>query len=227
MPVAMSPSALLFDLDGTLIDSEQSICDAASTAFAAQGVKVDPLDVADHLGAPLLELFHIFVDDSVGMESPAYIAFRDAFIAAHDEHPNAHPELLPGVKAAFDVLQGLQLPMSVATTKPTDRAVPHVEHTALKGVLQHIQGTDPGMKAKPEPDVVLAACAALDVDPKTVWMIGDTLRDVRAAHTAGAVAVVVAYSDAQLQRAQTFGADAIVRSLEELPQLLADAAAAK
>jgi phosphoglycolate phosphatase len=205
--------AVVFDLDGTLIDSEKAICAAASLAFSDLGLAVDEAAVADHLGAPLDELWAAFAHD----DDPARLRrFVDRYIAHHDGHPDRDPPPLPGVVAGLTRLHARGLPLLVGTTKPTWRAVSGLQAAGLDRFFAHVQGTDPPMKAKPAPDVVVAACAAAGVDPRRAIMVGDTTRDVGAARAAGSAAVVVAYGMHRLQVARGMGADRIIHSLEEL-----------
>jgi phosphoglycolate phosphatase len=204
---------VVFDLDGTLIDSEKAICAAASLAFADLGHSVDEAAVADHLGAPLDELWAAFA----GNTDPARVRrFIDRYIAHHDGHPNRDPPPLPGVVEGLTRLQARGLPLLVGTTKPTCRAESGLVAAGLRGFFAHVQGTDPPMKPKPAPDVVVAACAAVGVDPRRVIMVGDTARDVGAARAAGSAAVVVAYGMHRLQVARGLGADRIIQSLAQL-----------
>lgn len=209
-----SRKALLFDLDGTLLDSSRAICEAASLSFGLVGARVSAQEIEAHLGAPLEELYALFVGDG---DDARYQRFVDGYIHAHDNHPERHPPPLPGVVEGLAALSSrYRLPMAVATTKPTARARVQVEAAGLLARFAHVQGTDPGMRPKPEPDVIHHACMTLDVDAAHVVMVGDTVRDVHAAKTAGAVAIAVAYSDEHHARAVTFGADLVVSSLEEL-----------
>ena len=105
--------AVVFDLDGTLIDSERAICEAASLAFSEIGLLVTPLQVADHLGAPLDELYALFVGDgdparraqftperSMNQQNiprPQAEEFIARYIAHHDAHHERFPPPLPGV----------------------------------------------------------------------------------------------------------------------------------
>jgi phosphoglycolate phosphatase len=107
----------------------------------------------------------------------------------------------------------------VATTKPTDRATEQLRANALLPRFHHVQGTDVGMEPKPHPDVIMHACRALEVDPRHVVMVGDTLRDVMAAKAAGAFSVAIAYDEEAELRARRFEADLVVRSVEELEEL--------
>lgn len=205
--------AVVFDLDGTLLDSERAIVQAAEQAFADLGVTVSELQVADHLGAPLEELYALFVGDG---DDARLRRFITRYVERHDEHPDRFPPPLPGVVAGLTALQQRGVPLAVGTTKPSARARLQLEAAGLLPHLTHVQGTDPGMKPKPHPDVVLKACDALGVAPTRALMVGDTPRDVASAHAAGAAAVVVAYSDARRAVAATFGAHRVLASVAEL-----------
>lgn len=205
--------AVVFDLDGTLLDSERAICDASSAAFADVGISVDALQVADHLGAPLEELYAIFARDDDSVRLRRFIA---SYIERHDEHPDRFPPPLPGVVAGLSRLVERGLPLAVATTKPSARATSQLAGAGLERFFRFVQGTDAGTRPKPAPDVVLKACAALRVAPARTVMVGDTPRDVHAARAAGARAVVVAYGEVRLGLARGMGAEAVITSLMEL-----------
>jgi HAD superfamily hydrolase (TIGR01509 family) len=207
-------AALLFDLDGTLLDSSRAICDAASLSLADLGTRVAPEEIEPHLGAPLDELYSLFIGDGDNQRRQRFVL---GYIRHHDEHPERLPPPLPGVIAALEGLRArYQAPLGVATTKPTDRAFQQLEAIGLAHHFTHVQGTGPGIEPKPSPDVIFHACDRLHVKAESALMVGDTARDVDAARAAGAYAVAVAYADADVERAQRFGADLVVRSLEEL-----------
>lgn len=210
----------IFDLDGTLIDSEKAICAASSLAFADLGFDVDEAAVADHLGDPLDELFAFFVPDDVANDAVRRQRFVDRYIAHHDGHPDRDPPPLPGVVEALTALSARGLPLAVATTKPTWRAVQQLKACGLDGFFAHIQGTDPPMKPKPAPDVVVAAANGIGVASADCVMVGDTARDVGGARACGARAVVVAYGAHRLQVAQGLGADVVVHTLTALLTLM-------
>jgi HAD superfamily hydrolase (TIGR01509 family) len=205
--------AVVFDLDGTLLDSERAIVHSVSRALLDLDVQVPHHDVEPHLGAPLEELYSTFVGDDDHVRRQRFIAL---YIDHHDQHPERHPAPLPGVVPALQGLFALGLPMAVATTKPTGRAAAQLTAAGLLPFFGHVQGTDPPLRPKPHPDVVFAACKALEVDPARSIMVGDTSRDIGAAHAAGARAVLVTYSAQQKRRAGFMGADLVLESLEDL-----------
>lgn len=211
-------TGVLFDLDGTLIDSERSICDAASQAFAELGVGVSVEQIAEHLGAPLEELYDTFVCDR---RRDGYERFSERYRDLHDAHPDKLPPPFPGTLEALAQLRSrLELPMAVATTKPSDRARVQVEAAGLTPYFAHVQGTDVGMRPKPAPDVLMHACRVLRVDTRAVVMVGDTHRDVLAARRVGAYAVAIAHDRSQRTRLLGFGADLVVHSIEEVVEWL-------
>ena len=211
---------MVFDLDGTLLDSERVICDAVSRASTRFGRRVAPADVAPHLGAPLTELFaHFFLDGHHPVsleEDPQYLAFHRAYVDEHDAHEDEAPRLLPDVVDTLREFSRRQIPMAIATTKPSDRARAQLEHAGVAHFFGHIQGTDAPMAYKPAPDVVLAACAGMQVAPQRVMMVGDTSRDVGAGRAASARTAVVVYQEEHVERAHGFGADVVVRSIAQL-----------
>ena len=202
--------AVVFDLDGTLIDSEKAICAAASLAFRDVDVGVDEAAVADHLGAPLDELYAFFVGDTDHQRRSHFVS---RYIHHHDEHPDRDPPPLPGVTSGLSGLRALGLPLAVATTKPTSRAAQQLKACGLFTHFLHVQGTDPPMRPKPAKDVVVAALAALNIPAHRAMMVGDTARDVGAARNAGTKAVVVAYGPHRLTLARKLGADVVLPSL--------------
>ena len=104
----------------------------------------------------------------------------------------------------------------MATTKPSDRAREQIEAIGLDHFFKHIQGTDEGMRHKPYPDVVLRAAKGIDVDPRHCLMVGDTIRDLGAAHAADMTAAVVAYTPKHFAAALGWDSHWLVRDLVEL-----------
>ncbi|MBN2497025.1 MAG: HAD family hydrolase [Deltaproteobacteria bacterium] len=196
--------ALIFDLDGTLVDSEAEIVRSAIVAFERIGVcGVSPDTIHPHMGCPLEDLFVRFggADQSAGRLARFVEAYRSSY--EHDPGPGA---LFDGVVEMLASLGGY--PKAVATTKPTWSAEKILASVGLDGVFDLVQGTD-AMPPKPDPAVLLEAARRLGVPAGRCAMIGDTGRDIQAARAAGMYAVAVTWGGWSRARLEALRPDAI------------------
>jgi phosphoglycolate phosphatase len=174
----VSKSAVVFDLDGTLIDSLTDIIESFREACVAVGLS-DPGDAAVRalVGRPLDEMLAPF-DPSGDRIQDAVAAYRRIYPARFTQATTPFPGVL-------EVLEGLRhggFVLAVATTKRSDMARRLTAALGLDAYLDHVQGTD-GFSHKPAPDVIHAALSALAADG--VWMVGDTASDLQAGRAAG------------------------------------------
>jgi phosphoglycolate phosphatase len=184
---------VLFDLDGTLVNSTADIRAALVHALAA----VPPADVRldEHalgcagLGLPLEEFY--------ALARPAPHPAANAtglrrFIDHYRDHYHAHllvntrpfPDVIETL-AAIDELRENGLRTAVATTKRTRTAERVLDGLGLARHFDLVLGTEPPMPHKPAPDLLLECARRLDRDPRHGLMIGDTERDVLAGRAAG------------------------------------------
>lgn len=208
----MKPAALLFDLDGTIVDSRRDIAEALNRALSSAGIA--PLAVEEVLP---------FVGDGARKLVERAMRFRgrapdDAIIAAFDraylEHPCVHTTLLDGAKELLE----LGLPCALVTNKPRAITVLVLEALGIFGRFKTVWAGGDG-PLKPAPDGVLAAASYLGVPVQNAWMIGDGPQDILAAKAAGASSVGVKGigDEAALLAARP---DRVLASLRELRDLL-------
>jgi phosphoglycolate phosphatase len=167
----------LFDVDGTLMHSEPDICGAIQEVLCANGrTDVSPEFLRAYIGRHLVDVFR-----DVGFEPGAIDALIAHYRVVYLARKHASTTVYPGVAEMLGSLGGKK---STATTKgtPTTRAI--LEQFGLLRHFQHVQGTD-GFPAKPEPDVILAALAALDARPEDCLFVGDSATDMEAGRRAG------------------------------------------
>lgn len=207
-----APRALLFDLDGTLIDSRADIAAAANVALAASGLGSLDLatvtalvgDGARSLVARVLAAAGDEPDEARIDEALAH--FSRAYLAA----PAARTTLLPGARRALE----LGLPCALVTNKPRDVTREVLRALDLEGAfVAVVAGGDAPLK--PAPDGVLAALDALGAAPRDAWMIGDGPQDVLAGRAAGCFTVGV-YGMAERARLVEAEPDHLVASLVAL-----------
>jgi phosphoglycolate phosphatase len=167
----------LFDVDGTLMHSEPDITGAIQEVLRANGrTNVSNKFLRTYIGRHLLD---VFLD--TGFEPGAIDALIAHYRVVYLARRHASTTVYPGVVQMLSSLGGRK---STATTKgtPTTRAI--LDQFGLLPHFHHVQGTD-GFPAKPEPDVILAALAALDARPEDCLFVGDSATDMEAGRRAG------------------------------------------
>jgi HAD superfamily hydrolase (TIGR01509 family) len=167
----------IFDVDGTLVDSQLDICGAIQTVLASRG----RTDVTDEFLRPYIgrHLLEEFLDLGFTEAQAGEMIAEYRVIYAARKH--AATKVFPGVGEALSRLGGRK---ATATTKgtPTTRIV--LEQFGLLRHFDHVQGTD-GFPAKPEPDVLLKSLEALGARQEECLFVGDSSADMESGRRAG------------------------------------------
>jgi HAD superfamily hydrolase (TIGR01509 family) len=177
--------AVLFDLDGTLVDTESVAMTTGLAAFAAVGVTVDMAFMHSMVGK-----------DHAGTRAAILAAFPDVDMDALNAHWREgfrasvaqELRLKPGV---MELLQAIDLPMAVVTSSGRDEARAKVDKGGLAGFFQLIVSVDDVTRAKPAPDPFLLAAEKLGVDPARCLVFEDSDTGAASARAAGCVVVQV------------------------------------
>lgn len=179
--------AIVFDLDGTLVDSRTDIAVSLLAAVAGLGhrSRLDAAGLGAMVGRPLADMLRAAVP---GLDDEGAQRGTDLYRAHYLEHCLDHTTLFRGVAAAVNALRG-RVRLGCATTKRTDQAERILAGLDLADAMDLCLGTSPGMRYKPAPDLLFAAAEALAVDPAALVYVGDTELDLQAAHAAGSQAV--------------------------------------
>jgi len=205
------PAAILFDLDGTLVDSVPCIVRCFRHAFEARGLPApaEP-QVRALISLPLEARFARFAPDHVAALCAAY---RDHYPRVFERECAVFPgvtDLLAGLRA-----RGYRL--GIATTKRTPWATRFVEALGLAPFIDRIQGTD-DFPAKPAPDVLWRALAALGAQGR--WMVGDTASDVLAGRAAGLQTYAVCWDGPPADELTAAAPDELAPDLDRLATLV-------
>lgn len=185
---AQDVDLIVFDLDGTLVDSRHDIAAAISQGIAAVGgPKKTQDDVFPLIGRPLVEMFVKLLPRA--MESRAEDA-AEAYRNYYFDHCADRSRLYPGVIECIDRLKGI--PLAIATTKMTFMAVQVMEKLKVSHRFALIHGSD-GIPHKPDPTVLYQVLNTLKLSAPKSWMVGDTVYDIQAGKAAGMRTCAVTY----------------------------------
>lgn len=213
----LADATIVFDLDGTLVDTAPDLVRALNETLDLEGMPHMKLEAMRSLvgrGARVLierasALSGVsFSSERLDQMTKAFIEFYRADIA-RDSEP------FPGVDAALDVLAGLGAKLAVCTNKRTDLSVQLLEALGLIERFSSIVGADAVADRKPHPDHFRAAVARAGGVVRRSLMVGDTIADVAAARGAGAPSVVVTFGYSDIG-AEELGADALIRHFSDL-----------
>lgn len=209
--------ALIFDVDGTLLDSAPDICGAISAVLASTSRPDVPYDfLKSYIGRHLLDLFSDLFPEAPPEQIDAWIA---EYRAIYPTRGHSSTVLYPGVAETLAQLPGLK---ATATTKSTLTATNILTQFGLASHFHHIQGTD-GFPSKPNPDVIHRAIAGLGVETHECLMIGDSVQDMIAAKAAGVRSCAVLYGYGKPEELRALKPDYLAGTFEELLAVAAGA----
>ena len=208
------PIAILFDLDGTLVDTVPFILESVRHAFAGYGLCPTDSEWIAGIGTPLRTQLAGFARSPEDVEI-LFHRYRSFWLENHDERTRAFP-------GALDVVRGLAAtghPVGVVTAKNEQGALRTLAHTGFLPYVGAIVGADTCANAKPHPEPVLLALSRLGRPPAEAMLLGDSPHDLAAARAAGAVSVAALWG-ACGRAALAGNADHLLEGVADLPALV-------
>ena len=203
---------VVFDWDGTLVDSTAAITDAIIAAATDLGLTVPTRRQASHvIGLGLHDALRRAVPDLTSDRLPEFTERYRIHYLARDGHLQA----FDGIPDLLQTLSGAQPWVAVATGKSRIGLNRALEQTGWHRHFVTTRCADEGMP-KPHPWMLRDICAELGVAPARAMMIGDTTHDLGMAREAGTRAVAVTYGAHKPDDLQGWGAEAVLDSVEAL-----------
>jgi phosphoglycolate phosphatase len=218
-------SAVLFDLDGTLLDTVADIALALNRALLDHGCSAVPeADVRRMIGrgSPILIERALAAQDRV-LDTAARSAVLERFFFHYGELEELNEDSAQPFKGAAEslhALHGAGLGTAVVTNKQKRFADALLRRLDLARSVDVVVGGDCCARRKPDPQPLLFACQSLRVPPIQALMVGDSINDVQAARAAGIPVVCVTYGYNEGRDPRTLDCDALLDTLDELPALL-------
>ena len=217
--------AVLFDLDGTLLDTVEDIALALNRALGEKHLgTLTSSQVRDLIGrgVPMLierALAALGIAVDAGAEGSLLQRFYFHYGRLHMlDECNAIP--YPGVADGLGELHRLGLRLAVVTNKQKHFAVDLLSRLGLSEWIDVVVGGDSCERRKPDPQPLQFACAVLGVEPSEALMVGDSVNDVLAARAARLPVVCVPYGYNEGSDPRQLRCDAFIETLADLPALL-------
>ena len=185
-------AAVLFDLDGTLIDSAPDLAGAGNDMRVARGLAPHPLaHFRPMVGSGARGMVGRAFD--VGPDDPAFPALRDEFLSRYETRMTQDTFIFPAMQPVLAALLARQVPWGIVTNKATRFGDPVARALGLLPPAATLICGDTTPHSKPHPEPLLEAARRMGVAPADCVYVGDDLRDVQAGKAAGMATIVAAW----------------------------------
>jgi phosphoglycolate phosphatase len=223
----MNGATIVFDLDGTLIDTAPDLINTLNIVFAREGLPPVPYETARTLiggGARAMIVRGLEAEGRTVVPVELDRLFQD-FLAHYSEHIADRSRPFPGLTDALDALAANGSRLAVCTNKLEYLSVLLLKQLGLAHRFALICGQDTFGVQKPDPEVLRRTIAAAGGTLRNAIMIGDSLTDIRTARAAGipVIAVDFGYTDRPVSE---LGPDRIISRFADLPLAVAELFAA-
>ena len=213
-------STVLFDLDGTLVDTAPDLGYALNLQLEKHGkpalsdTTIRPF--ASHGSRGLIGLgFGITPEDAI------FIAMRDEYLSIYDTVFTRSPALLPGIEDLLQQLESKNISWGIVTNKPRRFTLPLIKSMDLDKRAACVVSGDDAAQPKPSPATLLMACSQVGVKSERCMYVGDAERDIVAGKAAGMQTVVALFGYIDVtDKPHEWGADALITKPDELLKLL-------
>ena len=184
--------AVLFDLDGTLLDTADDFLAIIRSMREQRGLPELPSalirpSISDGSAGMLCAAF------SITPEHVDFAALQSDFLQRYEQDVAAHTRLFPGMDDVLDWLDKHTIPWAVVTNKMSRFSIPLLKEVGLSARCASLVCPDQVSRAKPDPEPLFKACTDMGVEPTRCVYIGDHLRDIQAGRAAGMRTVAALY----------------------------------
>ena len=213
--------AVLFDLDGTLIDSAPDLAGAGNDMRAARGLAALPFEqFRPMVGSGARGMVGIALQ--IGPADADFIALRDEFLLRYEQHMTKQTQVFDAMRPVLEALHAQGMPWGIVTNKAQRFTEPLVRALGLHARAATVVSGDTTPHAKPHPAPLLEAARQMKIEPQHCIYVGDDLRDVQAGRAAGMGTVAAAWGYLGIgEPIATWGADHVIESPARLLHLLA------
>lgn len=209
------PEGVIFDLDGTLVDTVGARIEAWLLTFQEIGFAVDRSHLAGLIGADGKRLAIEVAEVGGRRLSEDRAEAIDRRAGEHFDRINVEPRPLPGAVELLRALAGGDLPWAIATSSRAAQVATSIGALGIGPDVHIVDGSNVA-QAKPAPDLLLHAAERLGLSSRRCWYVGDATWDMRAARAAAMVAIAVPTGAASADTLQAAGAHLVLLALDDL-----------
>ena len=222
-PIIANPfSAVIFDLDGTLMDTSAEICTALAATFRDLGLPaLDKAAVEAMIGKGVRVLVERALA-RVGAAGVEVDRVLDRFESEYEAIVGTDSALYPGALEGMRRLKAAGITMGVVTNKPRLFTQRLLDDAGATPFLAAVVAGDDGYTRKPAPDMLLAACTRMGAQPNATLMLGDSDNDIVAARAAGCPVWCVPYGYNEGRPPESLACDRLVADIAEAASLVID-----
>lgn len=222
----MSPPLVVFDLDGTLIDTAPDLVDTLNLILGREGLPPIPFAEARNMigGGTRVLLERALVRRDCGA-AKAERLYRD-FLDHYSEHIADRSRPFPGLETALDRLDERGCRLAVCTNKLERLSIRLLDILGLRHRFAVVCGQDTFGVQKPDPQILLRTIQLAGGDPRRAVMVGDSVNDVNTARAAEVPVVAVAFGYTDVPVA-LLGPDRVIDDYQRLPKAVFDLIAVK
>lgn len=208
-------TCVVFDLDGTLIQSHLTIYKAAIETFSRLNIPVSfsEEDLNQYIGGHFKTIFSNLQIDVPDLNEFISI-YKNIYFDFIEES-----KIYPGTIELLEFLKLKNISIALLTTKAQDQADLIIDHFNLRKYFISVMGRREGLPVKPSPEPLISICNELGTEPEHTLMIGDSEYDIRCGKNAGAITCGVTFGYRELEMLKLENPDFIVSSMNELQKL--------
>lgn len=214
------PSAVLFDLDGTLLDTAPDFIRCLNQLRQHHGLAPLP---PEHIRRSVSNGARAMIRVGFGLEPdhPDYLEKHTAFLDLYETGVAVETRLFEGMDTLLQALEQRHIPWGIVTNKPVRFAAPLVEALGLDQRCAVLVCPDHVSQRKPHPEALILACRQLGAPPAQAVYVGDHERDIEAGRNAGMTTIAVRYGYIEApETVDLWQADLVVDTVSDLANLL-------
>ncbi|MEM4643809.1 MAG: HAD-IA family hydrolase [Candidatus Methanomethylicaceae archaeon] len=208
---------IVFDLDGTLVDSVDSIWRASDYVLRSNGYRgLDREDVVKVMGKTIFDLF-LSVEPRLSPQEQhkLFEEYRRTYMNFIE-----HTKLIPKVREVLLFLRSRRLKMAVVTTKSRENAEKILSFFGIRSFFDLVIGFEDVREHKPSAEPIMRAAEGLGLQASELVVVGDTEVDIRAGREAGALTVAVKTGVTPLEKIIAESPNFLIESVSDLPEVL-------